>query len=236
MRNVVRLLVPALFVVAVCVVPASVAAETAATLNGHWAAPAADPQAAMGVEFDIAQDADGNYYGTMSQPSQNLQGLLLVYVALEDGEVTVAARNDQSLTGRLSDDGNTLTADWNIMNMQFPLTLERSGEARFAEVVPSAAVAEEFTGKWRGNLAGTLLDLSVINHADGTVSAEVVNLSEGGLRVPAATVVAQGRSLSLDLKAVGGSYAGDLNADGSEISGTFSTGASQNTIVFTRSN
>lgn len=203
----------------------SVSAETELSLAGHW-------QSEMGLHVDIAKDAAGNYFGTVSQPNQNMNGLLLIEATLEDDQVYIIAREDQPLYGTLSADGQTIDGTLEMMNMQYPVSFTRTGDA-VIETATFDAVDPRFVGTWEGIVAGMAVELKVSNHA-GRSRVEVVNLFEGGLRIPASSVVAEGTSLTVELAAVSGSFTGDLSSDGNQLQGSFRQPGSQGSMTLTR--
>ena len=205
-------------------------------LSGHWQGQVENPQSAMGIEMDIERDSNGNHHGTMSQVDQNLRGLPLLDVRVENQEITILAREDQPLVGTLSEDGQTFTGAIYAMNFEIPVTLTRNGAARFATPTVSAAVDQRFTGEWHANMVGNQIVLRVANHADNSATAELVNLSQGGLRIPAAAIAAEGLQLQLDLSAVGGSFTGELSSDGQQIAGSYLEGTTRSPLSFVRHN
>ncbi len=56
-----------------------------------------------------------------------------------------------------------------------------------------------------------------------------------GLEIPIASITQNASSVTLDLKAVGGSYSGKVNAEGTELVGTFIQGTAVLPLTFRRS-
>ena len=75
-------------------------------------------------------------------------------------------------------------------------------------------------------------DLS--NEPDGSSTGTVFNPGDG-LEVPIASIRQDASTITLDLKAVGGSYSGKVNAEGTEIVGTFIQGTAVLPLTFRRS-
>jgi hypothetical protein len=76
--------------------------------------------------------------------------------------------------------------------------------------------------------------LTLSNEPDGSSTGTVFNPGDG-LEVPIASIKQDASSITLDLKAVGGSYSGKVNADGTEIVGTFIQGTAVLPLTFRRS-
>ena len=73
----------------------------------------------------------------------------------------------------------------------------------------------------------------MLNQPDGTATGAIVNIDQGGLTLPVA-IAQQGANLTLELKAVGGSYSGALNAAGTELVGTYTQGPRAVPLTFRR--
>ena len=69
------------------------------------------------------------------------------------------------------------------------------------------------------------------NHADGTSTGALVNRGEGGLEIPV-RITQDGARVTLDVPALGGSYAGTLNENATELTGTYSQGGRSAPLIF----
>src|SRR5207237_822391 len=79
----------------------------------------------------------------------------------------------------------------------------------------SARVTSALEGDWDGTLEANgmslRLELSLANHADGTATGHVVNVDQGGLRIPL-TVTQNGAAVKLDFTVLAGaSFSGTLD-------------------------
>ena len=115
--------------------------------------------------------------------------------------------------------------------------MRRTGDAQLAPAPTSAAVDKELEGDWNATLeiAGKSfrLVLTIANQPDGTALAHQVSLDEGGLLLY--IVVGQsGRHVTLESRGVVASFAGDLNAAGTEIAGTWTQGPTSLPLTLTR--
>ena len=75
--------------------------------------------------------------------------------------------------------------------------------------------------------------LTMANQPDGTATGSFVNVDEG-LEIPITTITQKASSLTLDVKAVGGSYSGVLNPEGTELVGTWTQGPAVLPLTFRR--
>src|SRR4029450_11061317 len=110
-----------------------------------------------------------------------------------------------------------------------PFTLTRTGDAKFAPVPRSAAIAKELEGTWNGALdLGERQMRRVVkmaNRPDGTAVGTIVSVDGSGVEIPIA-MTQKASSLTIDVAAGGASYVGVLNAAGTELTGTWTQGPS----------
>lgn len=84
-------------------------------------------------------------------------------------------------------------------------------------------------GDWEGTLdtgAGKLrLTLHATKTGDGLYLGKLVSVDQGNSEFPIGKASVEGRSVALEFPAVGGTFKGELSADGSELKGTWTQGA-----------
>lgn len=213
---------------------ASLEAQVAADPSGHWEG---SVQGMARFEVDFARNAKGELTGTVSLPDEGVRGLPLIHLSIEDGTIAFYARGDQRLQGVFSDDGKSVSGDYSIEGFSIPFTMTRTGEAKVEPLPRSTAVTRDLEGRWNGTLnAGTgslRLLLTLSNQPDGSAIGTLVNLDQGGLTLPL-VITQRGSNLSLEVKAVSGTYSGSLNADGTELVGQFSQGPASLPLTFRR--
>ena len=193
--------------------------------RGHWTGSIAIPDHPLAVEVDLDKTAAG-WVGSIAIPAQNASGLPLEAIAFADGKWTFrikAGPGQPTFTGTLSADGQTLSGDFTQGGGSFPFKLSRTGDAKVAAIKRSPAVAKEFLGTWEGTLveAGQphRLVLKMANDESGA-SAVLVSV-EVGAEIPVATIEQKDAELKLSVQAVGGEYWGEINQDGTELSGSW---------------
>jgi hypothetical protein len=198
----------------------------AADPSGHWEGAIQAPNMEVKIEIDLAKNGKGELTGALTNPARNIKGLPFIKVALDGRAITFGARQDQGFSGKLSDDGKTIAGEFGGAEFSIPFTLKRTGPARLDAPPKIAAVSKELEGSWTGTMDvnGTPARVVVAfaNHG-GTASATMVNVDQGGLTIPVTAMTREGARVSLDLKAVGASYAGKL--ENGELAGTFTQGA-----------
>jgi hypothetical protein len=207
-------------------------AQTAIDPAGHWEGKIEIPGMDAAFELDLARAA-GGYAGTIGMPAQKLKGLPLLKVAVDGRTITFAARTDQVMTGDLSEDGKTISGTFAGAGGSVPFIATRMGDARVAPPVTSAPIGKDLEGTWTTTVAdtGNNVALTLTNHADGTATGMLVNLSEGGLRIPV-RFTQSGASITFAATVLEGSFAGTLNAAGTELAGTWKEGTVSKTITF----
>ncbi len=216
----------------------SLSAQTPADPSGHWEGTVQVPDSSMSIEVDLAKNGAGKLSGTISIPSEKLKGLPLRLVTVEGRSVNFRAREDQPFTGVLSDDGTLLSGTLTMEGYSLAMSLRRTGDARIEVPARSAAIAAELEGTWNGTMdvKGKQLHivLTMLNQADGTAIGSVVNLDQGRLEIPVTVIAQSASTLTFDLRAVGGSYAGTFNNDRTELVGTYRQGALEAPMTFRR--
>jgi murein DD-endopeptidase MepM/ murein hydrolase activator NlpD len=97
-----------------------------------------------------------------------------------------------------------------------------------AGLVHAQAPAPGLAGDWEGTLNAGAAKLRLAMHitktSDGLFLGKVVSLDQGGAEFPVSKATVDGRSVNLEFAAVSGLYKGELSADGSQLTGTWSQG------------
>lgn len=102
-----------------------------------------------------------------------------------------------------------------------------------AKPVPGEGAAGEWLGILNVGAAKLRLGLHVEKKEDGSLGAVLDSLDQGA-KIPVDAAVFENRKLRLDLKALGASYDGTLNADGSVLEGTWSQSGQKLPLAFHR--
>jgi len=219
--------------------PSSLFAQTAVEPSGHWEGAVHAPGMEVLIEVDLAKNASGELTGTFSQPGQNLKGIPLTNFAAEGRSISFqikgAAPGDRAFKASFSVDGKSMSGDFSQSVYSVPFSLSRTGDTRIEAPARSAPIGKELEGTWNGTLdvngIQRRLILNMANQPDGTATGNFVNVDEG-LEIPIATITHKGSSVTLDIKAVGGSYSGALNPEGTELIGTLTQGPATLPLTF----
>jgi hypothetical protein len=216
----------------------SLQAQSPASLTGHWEGAIQTPTSELKFEIDVAQNAQGELFGTIDIASQNLKGLPLLKVTLQARKATFYARQDQEFTGTLSPDGNSLTGELSIGGGFLNVNMTRAGEPKIAPPPSDPPIPKELEGTWNAtfNAGGATLRLvlTLVNQPGGAATGRLVNLDEGNLSLPASRITPAAAGLTLDFQAVGASFTGTLSASHTELAGTYTQGQFSAPLTFRR--
>jgi hypothetical protein len=194
-------------------------------MRGHWSGTIQAPGGSLGMEVDLDKTSDG-WIGSISIPAQNASGMPLDNISFADAKGTFRLKGgpgDPTFTGTLSADGKTLDGNFVQGPMSLPLKLSRTGEANVVVPKPSPPVADQFLGTWEGsiNFGQTLRVVVTITNTKTGAEAQMLSPDQGNAKIPVGGITALGSKLLLLVPAVGGSYQGDINKEGTQIDGTW---------------
>ena len=218
-----------------CSMASPVAAQTAAEPAGHWQGSVSSPRGEIRFEIDLQRNDRGEFAGTLDVPAQQIAGLPLREVVVDGRAIEFRARSDQGFRGEVASDGQSMAGTFTIEGNALAFTLTRTGEARVRPLAKGTPIARSLEGEWQATLAssGMRLQLKLSSDGDGGSRAVLVNLDEGGLQIPA-VLTQHDSSVALDFAAVGGSLAATLNADATELTGTYTQAGQSVDLTFKR--
>ena len=208
------------------------AAQPAVDPSGHWEGTIQAPDVQVAVTIDVAKDNSGQLVGTFTEPERGLKGLPLARVTIEDRAIKLVLRAGQGggiFNATLSADNRSMSGDFVMTEGGYvlPFTLTRTGDAIIAPAPRSPAVDKELAATWQGAVDAGGKPLRIIvtmaNHPDGTATGTVMSPEGGGIDIPIA-IVQQSDNVRIEVPAVGAAFAGVLNADKTELTGTWTQG------------
>ena len=211
--------------------------------SGHWEGTIRAPEMEVSIEADLFRNANRELAGTFANLTRNVKAIPLSNVAVEGSTVTfeIKANGGGTFRGALGADGKTMTGTFTTSGpssetFELPFSLTRTGEARIEAPAKSAPISKDLEGTWSGTLEvegkPRQVGLKLSNHADGTSTGAVI--SGEGMQIPITTILQEGASVTLDVKNIGGSYAGTLKAEGKELVGTWTQGPFVGPLTFRR--
>ena len=209
---------------------------------GHWAGTVnPSPEQEALVTVDLARTPKGRWIGSLSMPDAHTHGIPLTQI-LVDGYsvrfVVAGAPGDPSFVGKLSPDGAKLSGTYTLKGEHYPFELERTGEAEVDLPPPSSPLVKEFTGTWQGVLDDGDEHLHMIlkleRAPDGTGTGTITSVDQDNTELPLTTVTQKSRRLLFEVRTIGASFSGAINAAATEISGEWAQPSGALPLVFRR--
>jgi hypothetical protein len=211
-------------------------AQGSPDLSGHWKGTIEIPNTPAEFELDIVRNARGELYGTATAGPEKIT-IPLQKISLEGRRLTFYARSDQPMQAEISGGGTIATGTATLSGYTLPLSMGRTGEAKIDPPPANRAVSKDLEGTWQAVLpAGPReyhMVLTIENRPDGTSVARHVSVDEGGLMIYV-IVEQDGRKVKVESAALAVSFAGELNAGSTAISGTWTQGRTTLPLTMTR--
>ena len=201
--------------------------------GGHWEGAFTAGNREIGLTLDLARNARSEWIASMSIPSDNATGLVVMDVVVNGNSVKfvgvelMMAKFDLTLgpDGRMK---GTMSAPQGPMSTQgsVPVELKRTGEAKVELIPASPAVSKELEGDWEGSLQapnGVLFPLvfHFKNQPDKTVAATMDSPGRNAMAMPLNNVKQTGQKVEFGLKIAQSAFQGALNPEGTELAGQF---------------
>jgi hypothetical protein len=213
-------------------------AQSATAAAGHWEGAIQAPGQDLKIEIDLAAAGD-KWDGTISIPGQGLKGFPLSAIIVQGDAVSFAIQGvpgDPRFKG-LVKDAKTLSGEFTQGGGTVPFALTRTGDAKIEPVPKSTPITKDIEGSWTGALDvnGKVLRLilKLSSQAGGAATGTLVTVDQGGAEIPIAAVIQADKHLKLVVRAIAGTYEGDLK-DG-QLTGTWTQGPGTWPLVFKRS-
>ena len=203
---------------------------------GHWEGAIHLGAQDIPMALDLAKNAAGSWVGSFSIPSAQIS-VPLTDLKADDSTVhfTISIQETATFDGTLSAAGDQITGSAASSQGSTQFEITRSGDAKLSVAPPSTALPKEFEGRWEGTVdaGGTKQRLAIVlsTGADGKAAATVIAVDHGGQSFPASTVKVDGMELTIDARAIGGSYTGTLGPYG-DIGGDWTEAGVKIPLVF----
>jgi len=204
-------------------------------MRGHWTGSVETASGPLNMEVDLDQTLSG-WVGSISIPAQRATGIPLEAITFRAGKgafrIKVGTGVAPAFSVTVSPDGQTLTGAFSQGADALPLNLTRAGEPNVSKASP--AVTAEFLGTWQGTIdMGTSLrvTLTILNTATGA-EALLVSIDQAGSQIPISAIVQRGKQLKLTVRSVGGGYDGEISADGTQLTGTWTQQGNSVPLMF----
>ena len=136
---------------------------------------------------------------------------------------------------RASIAGTQMTGSFAAFAGTVPFAVTRTGEARFAAPLINTAISKTLEGTWTARLAAgadsTTFRMTLANQPDGTAIGRMAD--DHGVEVPL-KFAQDGARVTIEIPSAHGTFAGTLNAEGTEVSGTYVEGPVNVPVTFNR--
>jgi uncharacterized membrane protein len=212
--------------------------QSAIAPSGHWEGTLQVPGNELAIQVDLSGDGK-TWEGTITIPAQNLTSFPLSGITVQDDTVAFAMRGvpgEPQFKGTVSKDGKSLSGDFTQGGGTIPFALTRTGDAKIEPLPKSTPITKDLEGSWEGALdvQGKVLRLALklTSKPDGVGTGTLVSIDQGGAEIPIGAVIQTGPHLKLVVRAIAGTYEGDLK-DG-QLTGTWAQGPMTLPLVFTR--
>jgi uncharacterized protein len=216
-------------------------AESATPGAGHWEGSITLPGQPLQIVVDLACDDKNSWKGTIAIPEQNLQGFPLSSIVVANGSVQFAMNGvpgEPKFDGKLAPGGQLISGNFTQGANAATFGMKRTGDAQFGAAIENTRVTKAFEGTWKGALdtgSGVLrLVLKLANGQDGAATGTLTSVDQGGAVIPIARITQKGSNLKLEVPTVGGTFSGDIDKDGTAITGLWAQGPAVLTLTFRR--
>lgn len=213
----------------------SVSAEEA-TPEGFWQGNIVLPFQKLEVMVEIEKQ-DPSWSARIWVPSQHVRNIGLTDVSIDGSSVSFVIPGppgDPTFDGTLSEDGQTISGDYSQGGETRTFSLARSPKPAelevdiYADYTRPGAAGEGLEGAWRALLEvpphRMRLILTVSRDEAGEFSGAIESPDQGGQVVTANSFRVHEDSVSFHVTAIGATFAGTMNDDGSEITGDWTQG------------
>ena len=222
--------------------PSAAFAQNGVDPSGHWSGAIDLPAGSLDLEFELTKSSAGELFGTVTIPDQGVKGVPLTNIVVTERsigfQIIQSAQGDNLFDATLASVGHEMTGTFTHKPYAMNFHVSRTGDAKLVPPGVSTSVEKALEGEWAGALdaQGQILHvaLTISTLADGTAAATLVSVDQGNLKIPVNTVVQHGAEVSLDVRAVGGTFAGAHNAGTHELKGTWTQGALAVPLTLTR--
>src|ERR1700722_269332 len=227
---------PATLLAALLLASAPASYAQTADAAGHWEG-TVQMNEAVPIAIDLAHGPAGAWIGSITVPGSPAVDIPLDPVVVDAGKIRFRAglMEHPWFEAALSDDANRLSGEASSPRGSTTFELARKGEAHVTPRTPNSVLPKTLGGTWEGVItmdgASRRIVLIVEAAADGTALASLYSVDKNTQEIPVTIVTLHDQQLLLEVRAIGGSYRGEIAADG--IAGAWSEGGAHLPLRFT---
>jgi len=209
-------------------VQAVTAAAAPPAIAGNWSGTLSVGPAQLRLVLHLTAAKDGSLTATLDSPDQAANGIPVNSATLTGSKLslTIDAVHG-TYEGTVNKDASEIAGTW---SQGQPLELDfKRAQPQAAVPAPKPAAPSDIDGTWQGALdtpKGTLRILFKIVNMDTGLTASVQSPDQSPVWVPTTSVSRSGDKLTIEMKAFGASFEGQINATKDTINGSFTQGDS----------
>ncbi|MGC1421103.1 MAG: hypothetical protein WA354_19190 [Terracidiphilus sp.] len=198
------------------------------SVAGDWAGTLTAGPAQLRLVLHITAAKDGTLTGTLDSLDQGAIGIPVSSIELRGSQLTLGLPAvSGTYAGTVNKDSSEIGGTW---SQGQPLTLNfKRAQPQTAAPAPKSAVPSDIDGTWQGALdtpKGTLRILFKIVNMDTGLTATVQSPDQSPAWAPTTSVTRTGNKISIEMKAFGATFEGQINAAKDTIDGSFTQGMS----------
>jgi hypothetical protein len=200
-------------------------------IQGDWEGTLHIDKIALRLVFHFSKKADGGYSAMLDSPDQGGKDVPATSVSLSNSTVRVdLSALSADYEGTLNPAGAELVGQFKQLGTSRPLILTRTERPTVVSgPLPAEAFARrpgsDLQGYWKGTLdtreAQLRVAFKISEPTKGTFAGVLDSLDQGARNIPLTTIAYTKPAVKIDVAGVGGHFEGELNAAGTEISGTW---------------
>ena len=188
----------------------------------------------------------GGWTGVVHIPPQGLRNAKIT-VEVDGRDILLEmdeAPGQPAFRGRLSDDGETISGDFTQSRQTAPFQLSRGERPADLDVdiyddyEKTGTAGSGAGGEWRGILVVGLgklrLLLQVYTHDDTSLTGSIFSVDQANVEIPISSLTSQDGHVRFKMRKIRATYEGTMNADGSEIQGTWNQRGQELPLIFRR--
>lgn len=211
----------------------SASAATSPAIVGDWAGNLKAGPAELRLVLHITAAKDGTLAGTLDSIDQGANGIPVSSITLKDSKLslTVDAVHG-TYEGTVNKDASEIAGTWS-QGQPLELNFKRA-QPHAAVPAPKPAAPSDIDGTWQGSIeapTGNLRILFKIVNMDTGLTATIQSPDQSPAWAPTTSVTRTGDRLTIEMKAFGASYEGQINAAKDSIDGTFTQGGGSVPLV-----
>jgi fermentation-respiration switch protein FrsA (DUF1100 family) len=178
----------------------------------------------------------GGFKASMDSVDAGANGMPVTAISLEDTKLNFeVASIGGSYEGKVNADASLIRGEWSQSGLSFPLDFKRQTTPIKTEHKP--AKPSDIDGAWQGNVDMGALKVRGIFHfvnTDDGLTATLDLPDQNATSMPAASVVRNGASIAVEVKALGGRFEGKFSDDLKTLDGTWSQSGQSKPLVLQR--